>query len=111
MKDFLHIISVYKSDISWIDKLKGEYVLYNKDKPELEPYNNVDICAADSNVLKFIIDFYEELPEICVFTHPYNIKWTHDGNLYDVVNSLYENKEDLLEFGSLTNLHLCAFTA
>jgi len=104
MEDFLHIISIYNSDILWIQNLKGKYVLYHKNKPKLEPYNNINICGAETNILKFIIDFYENLPEVCVFTHPYNIKWTHMGNLYDIVNTLYTNKENLSDFGSLSHL-------
>jgi hypothetical protein len=104
MHEFLHIISVYKSDISWIYNLKGKSILYHKDSPKLEPYNNINICGAETNILKFIIQFYYLLPEICVFTHPYNNKWTHEGNLYDIVNNLYDNKDSLLNFGSLSHL-------
>lgn len=101
MTDFLHIISVYKSDTSWIKKLKGKYVLFHKDKPEFEPFNNVNICGAETNTLKYIITFYDNLPDICVFTHPYNNKWTHTGNLYDCINNLYENRDSLADFGSI----------
>ena len=104
MHDYLHIISVYKSDISWIYNLKGKHILYHKNSPNLEPYNNINICGAETNILKFIIQFYNILPEICIFTHPYNNKWTHQGNLYEIVNTLYENKEGLLNFGSLSHL-------
>jgi len=101
MSEFLHIISVYNCDTSWIKNLIGPYKFYYKDKPEHDPYNNVNICGAETNVLKFIIDFYDNLPDICVFTHPYNNKWTHSGNLYDCVNKLYENRDTLLTFGPI----------
>jgi len=104
MTDFLHIISVYKSDLLWINQLKGPYILYYKDSPQHKSYNNVNICGAETNILKFIIDFYEKLPEICVFTHPYNNKWTHKGNLYDIVNNIYINKTNLLNFGKISHL-------
>jgi len=102
MTNFLHIISVYKGDISWVKDLEGQYILYYKDKPQYDPYNNVNICGAETNILKFIIDFYDNLPDICVFTHPYNIKWTHQGNLYDRVNDIYKKRDNLLLFGSLS---------
>ena len=104
MKEFLNIISVYKSDISYIKYLKSPYVLYYKDSPQHDPFNNVNICGAETNVLKFIIDFYDNLPEICVFTHPYNNKWTHPGNLYDCINNLYSNRNLLGNFGPIHSL-------
>ena len=48
-----------------------------------------------------LIDFYDNLPEICVFTHPYNNKWTHPGNLYDCINNLYTNINTLNNFGPI----------
>lgn len=101
MSSFLHIISVYKSDTSWAKNLIGPYQFYYKDLPQYEPFNNINICGAETNVLKFIIEFYDNLPDICVFTHPYNIKWTHRDNLYDRVNELFLNKNNLKDYGPL----------
>lgn len=104
MNSFLHIISVYKSDTSWVNKLTAPYIFYYKtncEHPKNHPYTNINICGAETNILKYIIDFYENLPDICVFTHPYNIKWTHPGNLYDNINNLYMNSETLGDFGPI----------
>jgi len=103
MTDFLHIISAYNSDLSFTKNLIGKYVLFHKNKPEFEPYNNVNICGAETNILKFIFTFYDDLPEICVFTHPYNNKWTHGGNLYDCINNLYNMRKSLHDFGAISD--------
>jgi hypothetical protein len=102
MTQFLHIISVYKQNTSWTKNLIGPYQFYYKNTPAREPYNNVNICGAETNVLKFIIDFYDNLPDVCVFTHPYNNKWTHSGTLYDHINKLYNNRDNLLTFGPIS---------
>jgi hypothetical protein len=98
---FLQIISVYKSDISWTKNLIGPYRFFYKDSPQHEPFNNINICGAETNILKFIITFYYNLPDICVFTHPYNRKWTHRDNLYDRVNELFLNRSNLKDYGPL----------
>jgi hypothetical protein len=99
---FIHIISVYH-DLNpfFLKYLKCPHVLFYKDHPENEPFNNKNICGAETNVLKYIFTNYDNLPDICVFTHPYNNKWTHTGNLYDCINDLYENRHELNDFGPI----------
>ena len=96
---FLHVISIYHQDLRWTSNLLGPHVFFRKDTPDFEPFNDVNICGAELNVLKFIIDFYDSLPTLMVFTHPYNRKWTHHGDLSKLVNDLYRKQDQLGTFG------------
>ena len=102
--EFLHIISVYyDTNPEFLKYLECPYILFYKEHSEKEPYNNKNIGGAETNILKYIKTHYHNLPDICVFTHPFNIKWTHNGNLYDCINELFKTRKKLDNFGPICN--------
>lgn len=77
-----------KEDINWIDQVFGndpllQKAIYTVDKP-VEPY----ILPANKGhevmaYLTFIVDFHDELPEICIFMHAHELAW-HNNELLDM---------------------------
>lgn len=55
----MFIVSHYKSDWNWILEYTNNFIIYDKETLNVG-YNIYDIC-------KYIIDHYDDLPEVCVF--------------------------------------------
>jgi hypothetical protein len=83
---FLVIINHYDHDVSWVERLNFPHVIYYKDRPDKEPFSAVNKAKSETNLLKFISDFYDNLPENIIVVHQYERKFYHDGSLVDLLN-------------------------
>jgi len=91
--EYLVIISYYDTDIEWTKKIKLPYRIYYKDKQKKEPFNAINKAKSETNICKFLYQFYDKLPENTIFVHQYEYKSYHNGSLVDLLNSskLYDN--------------------
>jgi hypothetical protein len=109
--EFLVIVNHYDHDISWTEKLELPFVVYHKDKPEEEPFNAVNKGKSETNLLKFIFQFYDDLPKNIINVHQYEEKWYHEGSLVDILNDpMLKYKYELSQtpgYYSLNNYPLC----
>ena len=70
------IVARYNEDISWLNKIKDFVILYNKGKDDLKDWNAIklkNVGRETDTYLNYIIENYNNLPEICIFTQG-NIK-------------------------------------
>jgi hypothetical protein len=84
--EFLVIVSYYDHDISWVKHLQFPYRIYYKDRIDKAPYTAANKAKSESNIFKFISDFYDVLPQNTIFVHQYESKWYHEGSLVDMLN-------------------------
>jgi hypothetical protein len=90
---FLVIVNYYDHDVSWADKLIFPHVIYYKETPEKEPFSARNKAKSETNLLKFIVDFYDSLPQNVIIVHQYEKKFYHEGSLVDILNDPdFENK-------------------
>ena len=82
---FFIIFNYYDSDISWTQRLKLPYQIYYKERPDKEPFTAMNKAKSESNICKFLYDFYDDLPENIIFVHQYEYKWYHQGSLVDIL--------------------------
>lgn len=83
---FLVIVNHYDADISWAKNIKLPYIIYEKDQPEKEPFNAVNKAKSETNLLKFIYQFYDQLPQNVITIHQYEYKFYHQGSIVDILN-------------------------
>lgn len=83
---FLVIVNHYDHDVSWAQRLKLPHIVYYKDQPEREPFNARNKAKSETNLLKFISDFYDNLPQNVITVHQYEHKFYHEGSLVDILN-------------------------
>jgi hypothetical protein len=95
------VIARYKESTDWISKLNDYYqvLIYEKEKPEKEPYN-VPINKGNeaSAYLRYIIDNYDNLPKHIVLIHCHEESWHHHGSIVDLLNN-YIDKD--IEFENI----------
>src|SRR5262245_23480909 len=84
---FLVIVNQYDGDVRWAERLHFPHIIYEKNKPEKEPFNAINKAKAETNLLKFISEFYDDLPENIIQVYQYEYKYHHDGSLVDILNS------------------------
>lgn len=90
---FLVIVNHYDHDVSWAQKLIFPHIVYYKDVPEKEPFSAKNKAKSETNLLKFIADFYDNLPRNIITVHQYEKKFYHEGSLVDIINDpLFEQK-------------------
>jgi len=85
--EFLTIINFHHGDIEWRHKLAFPFVVFSKNIPEREPYNARNKAKSETNLLKFVYEFYDILPQNVVYVHQYERKWHHNGSLVDILNN------------------------
>lgn len=83
---FLVIVNYYDNDVTWANKLKFPHVIYYKEKPYRQPFNAINKAKSETNLLKFISDFYDNLPENVINVHQYETRNTHHGSMVDILN-------------------------
>jgi hypothetical protein len=83
---FLVLIHQYDGDISWSSRLKYPYVIYYKDRSDKAPFTAPNKAKAETNILKFIVDFYDQLPKNLISVYQYEYKMSHSGSLVDILN-------------------------
>lgn len=84
--EFLVIVNYYDYDVSWAERLKFPHVIYYKDHPDKEPFSAANKAKSETNLLKFISDFYDQLPRNVIIVHQYEFKGSHEGSLVDILN-------------------------
>lgn len=84
--EFLVIVNHNDYDISWADKLKYPHIIYHKNQPDKEPFNALNKGKSETNLLKFIYQFYDHLPQNIIVVYQYETKFYHVGSLVDILN-------------------------
>ncbi len=84
---YLVIVHQYDGDVEWAKRLKFPHVIYEKEKPEKEPFSAINKAKGETNLLKFIAEFYDDLPENIIQVYQYEYKDYHEGSLVDLLNS------------------------
>ena len=85
---YLVVVHQYDGDVSWAKELKFPHIIYEKtDKSTNEPFIAINKAKAETNTLKFIAQFYHDLPENIIHVYQYNRKHYHNGTLVDLLNS------------------------
>ena len=80
------VVSRYNRDTTWTEKFKGVYsnvnvMIYDKENPT-NPYNiPVNKGNEASTFLKYIVDYYDNLPEYTFFCHDEEMAWHHSGSI------------------------------
>ncbi len=80
------VVSRYKRDTSWTEKFKefapdANIMVYDKETPE-NPYNVPVNKGNEASVyLKYIVDYYDALPEYTFFCHDEEFAWHHSGSI------------------------------
>lgn len=89
------IIARYNESTDWVTKLNkyNNVHVYEKEKPEMEPYNIPENKGSEATAyLKFIIDIYNYLPNHIVLLHCHEYSWHHDDSIVTVLDK-YINRE------------------
>ena len=84
--DMLCIINFYDYDVSWARNLTIPYIIYYKECNDEKPYSALNKAKGETNLLKFIIDFYDKLPKYIVNQQQYNYKNLWSGNIIIKLN-------------------------
>lgn len=84
---FLVIVHQYDGDVEWAKQLKFPHIIYEKEKPEKEPFSAINKAKGETNLLKFIAEFYDDLPENIIQVYQYEYKDYHEGSLVTLLNS------------------------
>lgn len=84
--EYLAIVGYYDADVSWAKKLIIPHIIYYKDQPDKEPFSAVNKGKGETNTLKFIYEFYDDLPKNLIQVHQYEKKNYHTGSLVDILN-------------------------
>jgi len=108
---FFVIVNHYDNDVSWAERIKFPYVVYEKEQPDKEPFNAINKAKSESNLIKFIYDFYDYLPQNVIIVHQYEYKWYHIGSVVDILNhpdfsKVYESSKTP-GYWSFNNFLLC----
>jgi hypothetical protein len=106
------VISRYNKNVCWANKLKNNYIniiVYDKENNK-NPHNiPVNKGQEASSYLKYIVDYYDNLPDFTFFTHDEEYSWHHSGSIIDKFdeavssNKLYYNINDKCILGSIKN--------
>ena len=78
------VVSCYKKSTEWASRLqeKGFNILRYTKEDSTSIYNvEKNIGNEASTYLKYIIDFYESLPEYTIFLHDEEFSWHHEGSI------------------------------
>jgi hypothetical protein len=97
------ILSTYKRSTQWADRLSDlGYDVYRYTKEDPTSIYNVEknIGREASAFLKYILDFYESLPEYTIFLHDEEFAWHHEGSIIDRIT---EKEGFVGNYSSLNN--------
>lgn len=83
------VISRYDKSTEWSNRFYDvvadavRVIVYDKERPE-NPYNIPVNKGNEASVyLKYIVDFYDELPDYVFFIHDEEYSWHHEGSIID----------------------------
>lgn len=110
---YLVLVGYYDYDVSWVQNLKLPYIIYFKDMPDMEPYTAKNKAKGETNLLKFIVDNYDRLPENIINVHQYEYKWYHKGSLVSILNRVNKLENDFKKKGflSINNRQMAILTS
>jgi len=82
------VVARYKKNTDFINKFKEhdeniDILIYDKENPDNEYNIQVNKGNEASVYLKYVIDFYNELPEYSFFIHDEEYAWHHSGSIID----------------------------
>ena len=97
-KHFKIVVSKFKEDISWLSLIAKYCIIYNKYHQAKNQISIPNVGRESDTYLKFIIEHYDNLPDVVVFTQA-NIS-DHKGNnnasfLYELANEAFKNGKSL----------------
>jgi hypothetical protein len=92
------VVSRYKEDVSWIDSLTDDYIIYNKGEKLPKKYKQIlapNFGGNQYDIFRYIHDNYDNLPELMAFVQgdPF------DHCISDRFNELIYNESFTLLFG------------
>lgn len=95
MKHLL-VVSKYNEDVDWINRVKHEYLIYDKsDNPIENSIKRPNIGREAETLLYYIINHYHNLPDITIYlqgdprSNP--VSYTYD-QVIEEINKTHENK-------------------
>src|SRR3989338_6522824 len=80
--EYVILVNYYDGDIEWTKRLKMPYIIYYKNRQDKQPYSAINKGKSESNLCKFIYEFYDNLPKNIINVHQYEYKWHHDFPLF-----------------------------
>jgi hypothetical protein len=92
------VVARYTKNTDFVNKFKKLYenidiLIYDKENPDNEYNIPINKGNEASVYLKYIIDFYNELPEFTFFIHDEEYAWHHSGSIIDkYIEAKYANK-------------------
>ena len=90
--NYLVIVAHYKEDINWLNNIIYPNIVYEKLKLDNQ-YFCPNVANEASSYLKFICDYYDQLPKNVIFLHGEEEAWHHDGKLSQVIEKHVNNYE------------------
>lgn len=88
--EFLVLINYSGNDIEWTNLLKYPSIIYSE-------------WIKANNILKFIIDFYDNLPKNLIVINDKEIAFYHGGSLLEFLNNKFEEKHNTLNYNKFWN--------
>ena len=82
------VVAHYKEDIEWLNKLKYDFIVYEKEKEGYKYNIPVNKGREASVYMKYIIDHYDKLPDYVIFIHGHESDWHHKESMVKKINSL-----------------------
>jgi len=83
------VVSKYKENTDWLQKLKYPYLVYTKNENDYSKYNIPKNKGNEASVyFKFIIDNYNNLPDYVAFIHAHESDWHHKNSMADKLNGI-----------------------
>ena len=93
------VVSRFNKNIDWIYKIKDENILVYDKQNDQNIYNIPVNKGNEASVyLKYIIDFYNNLPEYTFFIHDDEYAWHHTGS---IINKYYKGLEEIKKNNTL----------
>ena len=92
------VIAHYNENLDWTENLIYPYTIISRNNipKEVAPNKGNEASA----FLEYIINNYENLPEVCIFVHGHRTAWHHKQNIDEKINNIdfsydYYNINDL----------------
>jgi hypothetical protein len=88
------VVSRYKRNVDFVYEIEDvNVIVYDKEKPE-NPHNIPVNRGNEASVyLKYIVDYYDTLPEFTFFIHDENRSWHHTGTIKERFLEAKESKQ------------------
>ena len=87
----LCLVNFYDADVSWAQKLRHQFIIMYKEQETELPFSCPNKAKSETNLLRYIIDNYDNLPVSIINLHQYNYKHYIKSSTLEKVNSLDDN--------------------